>query len=326
MKTNQTTRVLELLKRFNSGQKVCIETLQSDPLWWNECKNLPMSEKSIRRDLDVIKEYFPESFELIRGEKGCYKAITKDSFDSFLKPELLSLLVQTFNLAQKSDMFDHLDISPSDKRIIESKIKESSKCYEFKNKPLESKASDLVILRKLETAIKLQKYIIIEYPISGELKQIEVKPYKIVFMNENFYLACEIDNQPFEFSIYRVSKIHSIENTKKTYQKNYDIEDFIKSMQTPFARYQRDFRKYLIDVIVEVDASKAFFFTSKQHLKSQQLLETKVNGNIVLKYQVTQLLEMEDLIKRWLPSIRVIEPVELKMKIEGELREYLGKA
>ena len=62
--TNQTTRVLELLKRFNNNQKVCIDTLQQEYLW--EAK----SEKTIRRDLDVIKSIFPESFELIRGEKG----------------------------------------------------------------------------------------------------------------------------------------------------------------------------------------------------------------------------------------------------------------
>lgn len=316
-KTNQTARVLELLKRFNNGKKVCIETLQTDEMWEGK------SEKTIRRDLDVIKEYFPESYELLRGEKGCYKAVTKESFENFLKPELLSLLIQTFNLAQKSNMFENLDINSNDKRILESKIKETSKCYEFKNKPFESKPDDIVLFKKLESAIKHQKYISIEYPIHDEFLKLEVKPYKLVFMHENFYLACEVENQPFEFSIYRISKIRSVEMLSKTYQKDYDIEDFIKYMQTPFARYQRGFRNYLIDVVVEVDAKKAFFFKSKQHLKSQQILETKENGNIVLKYQVTQLMEIEDLIKRWLPHMRVIEPLELKEQIESELRVYL---
>ena len=102
--TNQTTRVLELLKRFDNNQKVCISSLQKDYLWENK------SEKTIRRDLDVIKEIFPESFELISGEKGCYKAITKKSFENFLSPQNISLLVQTFNLTQQSDSFKSLDI------------------------------------------------------------------------------------------------------------------------------------------------------------------------------------------------------------------------
>ncbi|MEN5387857.1 hypothetical protein ABE179_07960 [Aliarcobacter skirrowii] len=64
--TNQTARVLELLKRFNDGKKVCIEALQNEVLWEGK------SEKTIRRDLDVIKLIFPESFELIRGDKAWY--------------------------------------------------------------------------------------------------------------------------------------------------------------------------------------------------------------------------------------------------------------
>jgi len=35
-------------------------------------------------------------------------------------------------------------------------------------------------------------------------------------------------------------------------------------------------------------------------------------------------MEVEELIKRWLPYIRVIEPISLKERIENELREYLG--
>jgi len=85
--TNQTIRVLDLLKRFNQNKKVCISALQEELLWEGK------SEKTIRRDLDVIKEIFPESFELVRGgENGCYKAITKEAFNNFIdNPNTLSL-------------------------------------------------------------------------------------------------------------------------------------------------------------------------------------------------------------------------------------------
>jgi hypothetical protein len=61
MATNPQARVLELLKRFNDGKKVCIDILKNDPMWKSK------SDKTIRRDLDVIKEYFSDSFELIRA-------------------------------------------------------------------------------------------------------------------------------------------------------------------------------------------------------------------------------------------------------------------
>ena len=315
--TNQTTRVLELLKRFNNGQKVCIDTLSYDELWEGK------SEKTIRRDLDAIKEAFPNSFELVRGEKGCYKAITKDAFNQFLDERNLSLLIQTFNIAQRSELFKSLEIDPTDKRIIESKLRESKRIYEFKTKPFESKKDNYELMKKLENAISYQKYITIEYMVKNRVEKYEVKPYKIVFINENFYLACEVEAYNFSFSLYRISKIKEITNSSKGFHKNRDIEDFIKFMQTPFAIYKKGFREQLIDIIVEVHKDKAFYFRSKKFLKSQKIIETKDNGNLIVSYQVTQELEIEELIKRWLPYVRVIEPLSLKDRIEEELRGYL---
>ncbi len=321
--TNQTARVLELLKRFNDGQKVCIDTLEKDELWEGK------SEKTIRRDLDVIKEYFPNAFELIRGgrgERGCYKAVTQSTFDNFLKPDALSLLIQTFNIAQRSDLFDSFDMNSDERRILDSKVNQVNKYYEFKNKPLETKKDDYKLFKKLENAIEFQKYLILEYPDkNGVFEKKEVKPYKIVFIQENFYLACEVEHEQYEFSMFRISKIRSTEDTKKTYQKNPDINDFIKFMQTPFSSYKQDFRKYLIDVVIEVDKSKAFFFHSKKFLRSQNILDTKDNGNIIVTYKVTQLREIDALIKQWLPYVKVVEPLELKEQIAQELKDYLEK-
>lgn len=77
MATNPQARVLELLKRFNDGKKVCIESLKNDTMWFGK------SEKTIRRDLEVIKEFFPDSFELIRGSKG-EKLVIKQLLKMFL--------------------------------------------------------------------------------------------------------------------------------------------------------------------------------------------------------------------------------------------------
>ena len=315
--TNQTARVLELLKRFNDNQKVCIEQLQRDIMWENK------SEKTIRRDLDVLKEYFPQSFELIRGEKGCYKAITKETFDNFMKPEVLSLMVQTFNMASRSDMFDRFDLKPEDKSIISNQVAELENIYEFKNKPFENTASDTKLFKSIESAVKFKKYITIKYPNRSGLDNIEVKPYKILFMNENFYLACEVENENYEFSMFRISKIQSLKDSSKSFHKNLDIENFIKDIQTPFATYKINYKKHLIDIKLQIDSSKAFFFKSKVFLKSQKIIDELENGDIILSFKVTQELEVEELIKKWIPYIKVLEPQSLKEKITNQLEKYI---
>ena len=317
--TNQTIRVLELLKRFNDGQTVCIDALAAQDLWYGK------SEKTIRRDLDAIKEVFPDAFSRINGKKGCYKAVTKKAFENFLNPKNLSLMVQVFNIAQQSNLYDRLDIEPSDKKIINSKIAEQKNIYEFKNKPFENAFSNFTLFKSLENAIKIKKCIIIEYETDKGILNQEVQPYKIIFMNENFYLACEIKNEEYEFSLFRVSKIKSVSSTKKTFHKNYDIDDFIKSMQTPFSRYSQDFRKHLIDVVLEVDSSKAAFFKMKKHLKSQKIVEKLKNGNLILSFKVTQERELEELIMKWIPFIKVIEPASLQEAIAKKLNFYMEK-
>ena len=56
---NQTYRVLELIKRFNNNEQVCIESLQYEDMWEGK------SEKTIQRDLDIIKKVFPDTFHLV---------------------------------------------------------------------------------------------------------------------------------------------------------------------------------------------------------------------------------------------------------------------
>jgi len=60
---NQTYRVLELIKRFNNNEKVCIAQLQNESMWYGK------SDKTIRRDLDIIKAVSPDTYHLIRGEQ-----------------------------------------------------------------------------------------------------------------------------------------------------------------------------------------------------------------------------------------------------------------
>ena len=321
MATNPQARVLELLKRFNNGDKVCIETLQNDTIWYGK------SEKTIRRDLDVIKEYFPESFELIRaskGEKGCYKAITKDVFNNFMDKDTLSLMVQTFNIAQRNNILEELNISEDDKHIINSKIKKSKECYEFITKPYETKKGDVQLLKEIEKAINWKRYATIVQKERGGVKEYEVKPYKIVFMNENFYLACENTNPEHPFSIFRISNIQEIKLQTKTFHINPDIESFIKELQTPFPKYTPSYRAHMIEVLVEVDSIKARFFKLKKFLPSQRVLQTNDDGSLLIAFRVTQEMEMQELVKKWIPHMRVIEPLSLKEKIEDDLRRYLS--
>ena len=314
---NQTYRVLELIKRFNNNEQVCISDLQYEDLWEGK------SEKTIRRDLDIIKKVFPDTFHLVRGEQGCYKAITNELFSNITSAENMSLLVQTFNIADRSTLFSDLNIGASDKSILEKKIKESKNTYLFKNKPYENRSGDVALFKQLEQAIYHRKEIVIEYRAVSKLESRKAKPYKIVFMNENFYLACEVEHPNYQFSLFRISKIEAVEYTNKNFHQNREIAHFIKDIQTPWAKYSFNYKEHLIEVLVEIDNSKAHHFKAKKYLPSQKIVEEKEDGTLILSFTVTQELEMMDIVKHWIPHMRVITPVSLKDKINEDLTEYL---
>ena len=318
MATNPQARVLELLKRFNKGELVCIDKLQHDSHWEGK------SEKTIRRDLDAIRAYFPDSFEVVRGNNGCYRAITEDIFKNFIDKETLSLMVQTFNIAQEKGMLESLNIEDDYKKILSKKIKESNECYHFITKPYETKKGDSVLLREIEKAIYRKNYMSITYKEREGEKEYKIKPYKIVFINENFYLASENLNKEYPFSLFRVINILNIEIENRTFRRNLDIEDFILSIQTPFSNYKPQFKNHLITVKIEVSPLKAKFFKLKKSLPSQKIEKENSDGSLVLSFLVTQERELEELIKKWLPHLKVITPLSLKERIEGDLRDYLG--
>lgn len=319
MASNPQARVLELIRRFNNDETICIEMLKNDYLW------LDKSEKTIRRDLDVIKEYFPDSFTLIRGakgEKGCYKAITSSLMDKILDKNNLALLIQTFNIAQRNSILSSLNIDTNDKKVLESKLKKTKDCYLFITKPFESKKDDTTLFDSIEKAITLRRYLRVRYNTKDKIKEYLVKPYKILFMNENFYLACENRSDEFLFTNFRVSNIESVKLETKSFQINQDIKNFIKSIQTSFATYNENFRDHLIKIVLKVDKKKAKFFISKKHLPSQTHKYDN-DANLIVTYEVTQELEVHELIKKWIPYITVVSPKSLRDSIKEDIVKFL---
>lgn len=310
--TNQTARVLELLKRFNDGKIITIESLKNDPIWFKS------SEKTIRRDLDIIKKYFPESFERVKDIKGAYKAITKEIIDNFIDERTLSLMVIAYNLANKNSLFESFNINKVDKNILKNKLKSTQECYEFITKPFEDKNCPNDLLKKLEFSVRYKRKLLVYYKSESKSFHLLINPYKIVFINENFYLASESE---YGFSMLRVQNIQNIELKKDTFYKNQNISSFIKSMQTPFAKYSENFTQHQIHIKLQISKEKARFFKQKKFFSSQKLENTQEDGSVVISYEFSQNAEIIPFILSWLPYIKVLEPQELKNEIIDILKK-----
>ena len=286
------TRILWLLKKLNRGE--IIDTAQ-DELWINEKDETPrLNYKTIRRDFDAIKSVFGE-IEIKRTDPGCYQAINTNLLDDLLDERKRNVLKIIYTmLAKNSQKFNET----SKKTAISQAINESLDVYDFITSPIETEL-DKSVIKTLEDAIRYRKKLAIEYTPtsrSNSKKFKEVKPYKILLINENLYLANS--NNEYDFSLFRIAGIVNLEAIKgETFNHDYNIDDFIKNIQ------------------------KAFLFERKKFFRSQKIIEHKSDGAIVVSYHFTDLKEIEFFIMEFLGYVKILAPVELKQKIIKKIEE-----
>jgi len=221
----------------------------------------------------------------------------------------LANIVNLFDITQKESL-----ISDKTKALI----KKSMTVYDFKSRPFE-RVENHDVVKELEHAIKFRLTIKIQYKTERQDTKTLFNPYKIVFVNENFYLVgIKVSNQSVEFR--RITMIKSVEFTKKQFLIDSEVESFLKTIQTPWATFGKE--EIVVKLRVEVPIRR--YFQRKKYLPSQKIVHTFENGDIEVHYTITNFREVEDLIIKWLPRIRVIAPRNLQKMLKRSLRQKLG--
>jgi len=284
-------RTIDILKQLNEGKKLCVSQLAQEH---------EVSDRTIRRDFELIRELFGD---FMSKEGECYQAYQKVLLEEVLcATDLMTLanIVNIFGITSEKSVI-------SDK--TQALVEKSMSVYDFKSRPFENMKNREAI-KKLEHAIKFNKEIKIIYQTERAKTSRTFHPYKILFLNENFYLVGEnVGKSKFEF--LRISLVVEVISTTNIFFIQDDITTFIKRIQTPWASFERDD----ITVRLRVDRSIRRYFILKKYLPSQEVVANFENGDIEVQYTVSNLKELEELIIKWLPRIRIMYPRSLKKLI-----------
>jgi predicted DNA-binding transcriptional regulator YafY len=244
-------------------------------------------------------------------EGACYQAYEKVLLEDVLcATDLMTLanIVNIFGITSKESV-----VSEKTQALIEK----SMSVYDFKSRPFEN-MKNREIIKQLEHAIKFNKEIELVYRTERFVGQRNFHPYKILFLNENFYIVGEnVSKSKFEF--LRISLVEEVTATKKTFFVHKDITDFIKRIQTPWAIFGRE----ETTVRLRVDSSIRRYFILKKYLPSQEVVANFDNGDIEVQYKVSSFKELEELIIKWLPKIRIMYPRPLKKMIKKSLERKM---
>jgi len=302
---NRVLYILELLaKKSYSTQALMIEVFGEDS---------SSNKRTIQNDLDLLREFFPETIESKGGVHKLLKIPT--SIKSIVNKEAK----ETKKLLEFLAVFhsDALKLFEIDEpRLIKDLKKEITPLYHIQENPFEQIESPF--LEDIKRAIKQHRYVSIGY--EGKKKIIyynKSQIYKIVYAEHNWYIA--VYSLDKKYHLLRINFIKDFKILSNQFKRDICVEKFTNNLQSLFSSYG----KASYEVVVDVDPSVMKQFMVKKHLRSQEIIERREDG-LRLRFKITNNMELLPLLKKWIPLIKIVSaPQHLKDALKRDLLMYV---
>ena len=277
--------------------------------------------KTLERYLKDLENIYDHIIQVKRDKKNVWKLIkVSDIFEEFIKNG--NDLYTLFELARE---FDPEIFKELEKGTLK-KLATNESLFVYKNNIMEE-LNDSVkneIFKDLRQAVKDREYRDIYYQYDGDIIYEDVKPLKLVFINNNWYIAVVTKEKKFQFL-----RLNFIQEVKKRYSQgrfqSVDIEqyvDFIAQAQNAMSLFGVTTKTAIIKVNKNV--AKYFKEGMKKQIATQKYIEELDDGSVLISIEYTQELEILPLIQKWLPDLIIQEPQELKEAMKEKLQKALN--
>lgn len=294
-----------------------------------------VDERTLRRYLDDINKLYSHIIvcekkqKYINGKKiNVYRTINPDTDISktlrfFLEES--NELSWILTLIHENDPSLLKKLSPSDKEILENSVSQDKDIFLFKSNPFENLPNDKAhIFSQLKTAVKNNEYKTIKYHYTEEEILENVKCLKLIFTNNNWYIAIETSQEVLRLLRIAFIKQVNYATGKSSFQKHVlaKYRHYFETMQNAMSLQGVVLKTAIVKATPQVSC---YFKTEmKPFFTSQKYIETLEDGSVIFSLDYTQPLEILPFIKRWLPNLYILEPKELKELYVKELREVLN--
>lgn len=282
-----STRLSQILIKFNNGDRVTIEDLAEE---------FGVSKRTIERDF-VRFSYLP----IIKENKEFYLedlAIGKLNFDDIKNFAIFSGVKSLFPSLTKQFLAE----------ILTDKI---NKAFLVSNSGFEDIEKKQEIFYNLTSAICDQKIINFFYNDKARV----VKPYKLINTNGIWYLNAT-ENE--DIKTYTFSKIKSLKVTDEKFIQNINI---LKEIERNEINFLSSITK---EVHLQIDNSAKEYFLRKKVLSNMKIID-QTNEYFIVSTNVAFDDEILNIVKQWIPYIKIVFPLELQNKLQDTLKNYLLK-
>ncbi|ARQ98510.1 transcriptional regulator [Campylobacter devanensis] len=289
---NMIRRLMIMLKMLYLGQGLNPSEL---------CSEFNLSLRTLQRDIARLKEYC--AVDIQKGKDGKYYISRTEYEDGLLSFGDIKTFAKRSGVA---DLYPKLD-TPMIADILSTTI---SKSLIVSSEPKQDSKELKDLFELLSDAILEHCVISFYYNDS----QRTIKPYKLINTAGVWYL---LGDEKAKLKHFTLSKIKSYKPLDQHFTPS---NTFLKRIESNNLKW---FSTSLKNAKILVLPKAREYFERKQVFKSYKLIKDDENG-ILLDVEFAFDDELLNIIKAWIPYIKIIEPQELDTKLKDILKSYIN--
>ena len=79
-----------------------------------------------------------------------------------------------------------------------------------------------------------------------------------------------------------------------------------------------------LEVLIEVNPKAADYFKRRKIFPTQEIKETRPDGSLIVSLKVGHFGEVQEILKSWLPNLRIIGPEALRKSFVAEISRWMS--
>ncbi len=281
------TRLSIILTKLNNGEKLEVNQL---------AKEFGVTPRTIQRDLNKRFADIP-----IKKENKYYflesNFLGKLNFNDIKTFAIMSGIKELFPTFSNDFLRSILEKNSTNPFLIKGHNYEK----------IEHKAKEFIAI---ESAIKNHSIIELVY---RDKKRI-IHPYKFANVKGIWYLIALQDEVIKTFTF---TKIFSLRITNESFKID---EEMLKKIENEDSLW---FSNEKIEVTLKVNSKIAEYFKRRNIVQYQKILEEFDDGGLLVSMKMTFEEEILQIVRYWIPNIRIVSPIYLQEKLEESLKDYL---
>ena len=294
-------RVGQMLKLFLEKERVTTATFS---------REFHTTPRTIQRDLSFLKQC---GFPVAEAGPGVYR-LDKDifkNFELFDENELALIVALKCAVSQLGQPFQKAADEVFN-RLYQATASQPIYIHVDESVPLDAR-----LMNRLLKAIRSKRRVSFHYA-SVNSHPATVDPYKIVHYDGFWYLVAREDGTGI-IKRYALDKLKELKMLSESFPAvPANLDELLRQSANIWFCEERN-----LEVVIEVNKKAADYFKRRKIFPTQELRKEKPDGSLIVIFKVGNYEEIRDILKAWLPNVRILSPENMKKSFAAELRNWL---